>query len=79
MSGIRQSKITKGTVLASLGGKGLRKRDGQIGPVNPLRPTDSPLTSSFGRFRRGKVKIRVLERSGMANNLLFFFSFIFFN
>ena len=30
--GVRQSKITKGAVLASLGEKGLRKRDGQIGP-----------------------------------------------
>ena len=35
LSGIRQSNITKGTVLAGLGGKGLRKRDGQVGPVNP--------------------------------------------
>ena len=34
-SGVRQSKITKGTVLAGLGEKGLRKRDGQIGPINP--------------------------------------------
>ena len=32
--GIRQSKITNGMVLASLGEKGLRKRDGRIGPVN---------------------------------------------
>ena len=38
-SGIRQSKITKGAVLAGLGGKGLRKRDGQIDPVNPSPPT----------------------------------------
>ena len=33
MSGVRQSKITKGLVLTGLGGKGLRKRDGQIGPA----------------------------------------------
>ena len=33
---VRQSKLTKGTVLAGLGEKGLRKRDGQIGPVYPF-------------------------------------------
>ena len=33
LSGIRKSKITKGVGLGDLGGKGLRKRDGQIGPV----------------------------------------------
>ena len=32
---VRQSKLIKGTVLASLGEKGLRKRDGQVCPVNP--------------------------------------------
>ena len=35
-SGVRQSKIKKGTVLADLEGKGLRKRDGQIGSVITL-------------------------------------------
>ena len=30
---VRQSKLTKGPVLAGLGEKGLRERDGQIGPV----------------------------------------------
>ena len=46
---IRQSKLTKGTVLAGLGEKGLRKRDGQVhvGPVNPFPPRGSPLTSNI--------------------------------
>ena len=32
---VRQSKIIKGSVLADLGGNGLRNRDEQIGPVKP--------------------------------------------
>ena len=46
---LRQSKITMGTVLVSLGKKGLRKRDGQIpvGPVNPFPPRGSPLMSNI--------------------------------
>ena len=40
---VRQSKITKVTVLAGLGEKELRKRDGQVGPVNPFPPRGSPL------------------------------------
>ena len=43
---VRQSKLTKGTVWAGLGEKGLRKRDGQVGPVNPFPPRGSPLTSN---------------------------------
>ena len=35
LSGIRQSKITNGAAWAGDVGKGLRKRDGLIGPVNP--------------------------------------------
>ena len=31
-SAVRQTKITKGSILASLGEKKLRKRDGQIDP-----------------------------------------------
>ena len=38
MSSVRQSKMTKGTVLAGLREKGLRKRDGQVGPVNLFPP-----------------------------------------
>ena len=34
--------MTKGAVLAGLGVKGFRKKDGQIGPVNPLPPRGSP-------------------------------------
>ena len=34
MYSVRLSKLTKGTVLAGLGEKGLRKRDGQVGPVS---------------------------------------------
>ena len=45
--GVRQSKITKGAVLASLGEKGLRKRDGQIGPVNYFPLRGPPLTSNI--------------------------------
>ena len=30
-----------------MGGKGLRKRDGQIGPVNPFPPIGSPLMSKI--------------------------------
>ena len=45
--GVRQSKITKGTVLAGLGGEMLRRRDGQIGPVHPFPPRGSPLTSNI--------------------------------
>ena len=30
--------IYKGVVLAGLGGKGLSKRNGKIGPVNPFLP-----------------------------------------
>ena len=45
--GIRQSKITKGMVLAGLGEKGLRKRDGHVGPVNLFPPRGSPLTSNI--------------------------------
>ena len=44
---VRQSKLTKGTVLAGLGEKGLRKRDGQVGAVNPFPPRGSPLTSNI--------------------------------
>ena len=44
---VRQSKLTKGTVLAGLGEKGLRNRDGQVGPVNPFPPRGSPLTSNI--------------------------------
>ena len=44
---VRQSKITKGPVLAGLGGKGLRRRDGLIGPVNPFPPRGSPFTSKI--------------------------------
>ena len=47
-SGIRQSKITKGVVSAGPGEEeGLRKRDGQIGPVNPLPPRGTPLMSKI--------------------------------
>ena len=45
-----QSKMIKGPVLAGLGEKGLRKRDGQITwahAVNPFPPRDSPLTSKI--------------------------------
>ena len=34
---VRQSKLTKGTVLAGLGEKGLRKRDGQVRPFPTQR------------------------------------------
>ena len=44
---VKQGKITKGMVLAGLGEKGLRKRDGQVGPVNPFPPRGSPLTSDI--------------------------------
>ena len=56
-SGVRQSKIIKGPVLAGLGGKGFRKRDRQIlRPVNPFLPRGSPLTNKgFGRSRRDRV------------------------
>ena len=37
--GIRQSKITKCPLLAALEGEGLRKRDGQVGSVNPFPPS----------------------------------------
>ena len=40
-------KIPKGMVLAGLGEKGLRKRDGQVGPVNPFPPRGSHLTSKI--------------------------------
>ena len=33
--------------MASLGGKGLKKRDGQTGPVNSFPPRGSPLTSKI--------------------------------
>ena len=47
-SGIRQSKITKGVVSAGRGGEErLRKRDGQIGPVNLYPPRGSPLMSKI--------------------------------
>ena len=45
--------------MAGLGEKGLRKRDGQIGPVNPFPPRGSPLMIklvSLGWFRRERVK-----------------------
>ena len=45
-SGVRQSKITNGSVLAGLGEKWLCKRDGQIGQVNPFPPRGFPSTSS---------------------------------
>ena len=54
-SGIRQSKITKGVVLASLEGKRLRKRDGQIGSVSPFPPRGSPLTSKLVHVRQSKI------------------------
>ena len=44
---VRQRKLTKGTVLAGQGEKELRKRDGQVGPVNPFPPRGSPLTSNI--------------------------------
>ena len=44
---VRQSIITKEMVLAGLGGEGLRKGDGQIGPVNPFPPRGPPLTSKI--------------------------------
>ena len=49
LADIRQSKIIKGLVLAGLGRKGLRKRDGQIGSVNPFPPRGSPLMSKIVR------------------------------
>ena len=45
LADIRQSKIIKGLVLAGLG----RKRDGQIGSVNPFPPRGSPLMSKIVR------------------------------
>ena len=45
-----QSKITKDPVFGSsfdLGGKGLRKKNGQIGLVNPFPPRGSPLKSKI--------------------------------
>ena len=46
-SGVRQSKTTKWPLLAALGGKVLRKRDGQIGSVSPFPLRGSPLTSKI--------------------------------
>ena len=46
-SGVRQSKITKGTVLASLGKGKVKEEDGQIGPVNPFQPRGFPLMSKI--------------------------------
>ena len=45
LDGKRISNCKK--ILASLRGKGLRKRDGQIGPVNPSPPRGSLLTSKI--------------------------------
>ena len=47
LSGVRQSKMTKRPILAGLGGKGLRRRVRQIGPVNSFPPRYSLLTSKI--------------------------------
>ena len=56
-TGVRQSKITTGPVWDGLGGKVLRKRDGQIGPVSPFSPRSSPLTSKifYSGVRQSKI------------------------
>ena len=50
MSGVRKSKMIKEPVLAGLGGKGLRKRDGQIGQVINFFPPR-------GQWRRKVVEV----------------------
>ena len=46
----------KGAVLICLGGKGLRKRDGQkIVPVNPFPPSDSSLMCKIIIYRQSKM------------------------
>ena len=41
--------------MAGLGEKGLGKRDGQVGPVNPFPPRGSPLTSNLSGVRQSKI------------------------
>ena len=62
-SGVRQSNIIKRTVLAGLGGKGLRKRDKQIDPVNPFPPRGSQLTLSHPEVLPWQVKSSGIRHS----------------
>ena len=50
--------------MASLGEKGLRKRDGQIGLVNPFPPRSSPLMSTVISSGVRQSKVAGVGRSG---------------
>ena len=56
-------------VLAGLGEKGLRKRDGQVGPVNTLPPRGSPLISKMSGIRQSKITKRLVW-AGLGNKEL---------
>ena len=61
----RQSKIKKGTVLARLGGKWLRKRDGQIGLVmltNEIHQGKITLMLQFIHRSKDKILSKKLSR-----------------